>query len=483
MKALPIALAIALCTACSIETREGPAGQLRQFTGSHTRVVWVQQDGRDPYAAGDNLLLMGLDSDDDRGERAILTERGSYVKPLLTPGGTRIIFSRRPTRPEGPEVFVVNWDGSGLKSLGLGFALAVWANPTDGREWVYVGTDNKKGQEYDFATVSRMLIDDPRGREVVWNKTLVSGDTFQVSADGRYAGGLFPWPAAGVAELPNGTLRKLGDGCWTAMASVRGPVMWYFDGSHRNLTLVDVRSDKRWMVNINRVPGFGNDEVYHPRWTNHPRFLAMSGPYNLGGANQVRSGGAQTEVYVGRFAGDYGRVDAWTRVTSNASGDSYPDVWIERRNNPHPTAPKDGAIGSSATAPASAAAGSSPSSPAADRIVIEGKLTKAAAIPTPDAIAPYQHALVVNTYEVVTTIEGTPSGATVLVAQWAIRDRRVLPTAHKTTGSVHRLTLERYDAHPELEGERLISTGDAADLPLYYEIAALPPKGGSHTNR
>ena len=469
MKALPLALAIALCAACSTESREGPGSKLRQFTGSHTRVVWVQQDGRDPYAAGDNLLLVGLDSDDSRGERPIVRDRGSYVKPLITPQGNRIIFSRRPTLPEGPEVFLVNWDGSGLKSLGRGFALAVWVSPTDGREWVYVGTDNKKGQEYDFATVARVPIDEPQTREVVWNKSLVSGDTFQVSADGRYAGGLFPWPDAGVAELPNGNLRKLGDGCWTAMATVRGPLMWYFDGSHRNLTLVDIRSDKRWVVNINRVPGFGNDEVYHPRWTNHPRFLAMSGPYNLGGANQVRSGGAQTEVYVGRFASDYSRVDAWMRVTSNASGDSYPDVWIDRRNNPHPAAPKDGSIGPDARA-TNTGAGNSQSRSDVGRVVVEGKLTKAAAIPTPQAIAPYQHALVVNTYEVVKTIEGSYSGTTILVAQWAIRDRRVLSTAHKTTGSIHRLTLERYDAHPELEGERLISAGDAPDLPLYYEI-------------
>ena len=91
------------------------------------------------------------------------------------------------------------------------------------------------------------------------------------------------------------------------MTTVRGPLMWYFDGSHRNLTMVDVATDKRWIVNINSAPGFGNDEVYHPRWTNHPRFIAMSGPYNLGGANQVRSGGAQTEVWLGRFSDDYSR--------------------------------------------------------------------------------------------------------------------------------------------------------------------------------
>lgn len=474
MKVRLIALAVLAAAGCSTETREGASGEVRNLTGAHTRVVWVQQDGRDPYARGDNLTLVGLDTDDGRGERVILSQRASYVKPLLTPRGDRIVFSRRPTRPEGPEILLVNWNGSGLKPLAKGFALAVWASPVDGREWVYIGTANEKGPEYGFATVTRALIDDPNTRELVWNKSLVSFDTFQVSADGRHAGGLFPWPDAGVAELPNGTLRKLGDGCWTAMSTVRGPVLWYFDGSHRNLTLVEIRSDKRWVVNINRVPGFGNDEVFHPRWTNHPRFLAMSGPYNLGGVNQVRSGGAQTEVYLGRFGADYARVEAWVRVTSNGGGDSYPDVWIDRRKSPHGIAPTGGTLGPAASSTA-ATGGSGMLQAGARRIAVQARLVKAGAIPTPQAIAPYQHALVVNTYEIVQVTEGTYTGKAILVAQWAIRDRRILASAYKTTGSLHRLTLERYDAHPELEGERLISAGDAPDLPLYYEVGSGTP--------
>jgi hypothetical protein len=248
--------------------------------------------------------------------------------------------------------------------------------------------------------------------------------------------------------------------------------MWYFDGSHRNLTLVDVRSERRWVVNINRVPGFGNDEVYHPRWTNHPRFLAMSGPYNLGGANQVRSGGAQTEVYVGRFSADYSRVEAWTRVTTNANGDSYPDVWIDRRKSPHATAPAGGTPGPSTSDPERTKEAAQPDR---SRLVVQARLTKAGAIPTPQSIAPYQHALVVNTYEIVSVEQGRYSGKVLLVAQWAIRDRRVLADAHKTPGSTHRFTLERYDAHPELEGERLISGSDAPDLPLYYDVTTPNP--------
>ena len=115
-------------------------------------------------------------------------------------------------------MFIVKWDGSGLRRLAKGFALTVWQNPADNTAWVYVGTDNKG---YDFATVSRFPIDDPSKSELVWNKTPVSGDTFQVSADGRFAAALFPWPTAGIAELPNKSWEKLGDGCWTAMTTAR----------------------------------------------------------------------------------------------------------------------------------------------------------------------------------------------------------------------------------------------------------------------
>ena len=453
-------LAVSGCSSGGAES----AGPLARFTGAHTRAVWAQSDGKDPFALGINLALVGVDSTDGR-ERTILAERGSYMKPLFTPRGDRIVFSRGPAAG-GPEMMIVGWDGSGLKSLGKGFAFATWQNPADSSEWLYAGIDAAPGK-LDFPTVVRFPIDKPAAREVVWNKTLVSADTFQVSPDGRYAGGLFPWPYAGVADLPNGELKKLGEGCWTALASVRGPVMWYFDGAHRNLTMVDIRSDKRWVVNINGVPGFGNDEVYHPRWTNHPRFLVMSGPYNLGGDNQVRSGGTQTEVWLGRFSADYAKVEEWHRVTQNSGADSYPDVWIERGKSPHQTA--SGPIGP----PAGATPGSGPK-PAgqapATRIVVDARLLKAPTIPTPASIEPYRHALVVHEYEITGVIDGTMADQRIIVAHWVIRDGKVLPDARKQAGATARLTLERFDAHPELEGERLISASDTPKATLYYPV-------------
>ncbi len=446
----------------------GRGAEIRELTGARTRLVWVQGDGTDPFAAGSGLVLMGLDTDDPRGERVILGERGSYMKPLLSSRGDRIVFSTR-TAPEAEaEMVVVNWDGSGLRRLARGFALGVWPDPVDRRDWVYAGLD-RAGDNY--RTVRRFRVDDPGSGELVWNKTPVSADSFQLTADGRLAGGLFPWPDAGVAGLPNGTFRKFGEGCWTALNDVGTLLFWYFDGAHRNLTLLDVTTDTRWTVGINGAPGFAGAEVYHPRWANHPRFLAVTGPYNLGGENQVRSGGAQAEVWLGRFSGDYTRVEAWARATHNDGGDAYPDVWIDRDRSQHSVKALS-PVGRAAAGRGQSGRAVSDGRAGVERLIVAARLVAPGTIPSPRAIAPYRHALVASVYEVVNVIDGGYREKNVVVAQWAIRDGRVLPGARRTAGTIYRLTLEPYDAHPELEGERLV-IGDAVPaLRLFYEIGS-----------
>jgi hypothetical protein len=459
-----LALSGAGCATSAVP--DAQSHEVRELTGAHTRVVWVQGDGSDPLALGAGLTLMGFDSDDRRGERAVIAEPGSYVKPLLTPSGAQIVYSAR-SGSGAATVFVVDWDGSNLRRLTDGSALAVWRRPDDGSEWVYAGV----GMDEDRAArVIRLPIADPRRTELVWDRTPVTIDTFQLSADGGQAAGLFPWPVAGVATLPNRSLRKLGEGCWTALASVRGPLAWYFDGAHRHLTMVEVQTDRRWMVDINDVSGFDGAEVYHPRWANHSRFFAMTGPYDQGGDNQVRSGGPQVEVYLGRFSEDYTRVEAWARVTRNARGDAYPDVWVARDRSPFPLR-QAGPVG-----PVTTEAGARRDGPSAvpvrpaDRLVVEARLARAGPVPSPEAIAPYRHALVVNEYEVVKVLEGTLADSRIAVAQWAIRDRRVLSDARRTPGARYTLALERYDARPELEGERLVADRDVASTALFYDL-------------
>ena len=429
------------------------------LTGAKTRVVWVQDvaDGTDIGSKGEQLMLMGYDSHDGRGERPFLPAPGNYAKPLVTPLGNRVVFSDHLR----PSVFVVNWDGSGLRKLGRGIALATWIDPKTKKEWVYVGNDMKT-DPITFGSVTRHQIDGWNVSEVMWDRRRVSRDSFQVSADGRLAGGLFPWPAAGVVELPNGRWRRLGRGCWTSLAGGNNSLFWIFDGSHRNLTVIDFERDERWKVNINNAPGIDGYEIYHPRWANHPRFLAMTGPYTVGTkANKIRDGGPQVEIYLGRFAADFTAVERWVQVTDNRRADFSPDVWIDPSQQP--ATRMTGEVKPGPEAPTS-------DSKPGKRLVVEARVLEAAPIPTPNSILPYRRAMLVNEYEVVQVLEGSYEGTKILVAHWVIRDGQVLETAAREPGNVHRMTLEAYDAHPELEGERLVMDSDAFELRLYYDI-------------
>jgi hypothetical protein len=288
---------------------------------SRTRVVWVQDlgDGRDGDTLGSNLRLMGLDTGDGKGERAILETPENYSKPLIAPRGDRVVYSDRKRK----QVFVVNWDGSGLRALTDGFGLAVWRDPRDGREWLYYGHEEMMEGGFHCRAVYRKTLDSPGAKELVWDKVPVNIDSFQLSIDGRMAGGNFPWPEGGVARLPNLSMKVYTKGCWAALATVNGkPFHWIFDGAHRNLTLVNVEKETKWQVKINGFPGIGSHEVYNPRWSNHPRVIALTGPY--GGKWQIR----EVEVYVGRFNSDFTAIESWWRVTNNDRADYYPDVWL-----------------------------------------------------------------------------------------------------------------------------------------------------------
>jgi len=92
-------------------------------------------------------------------------------------------------------------------------------------------------------------------------------------------------------------------------------------------------------------------------------------------------------------------------------------------------------------------------------------------VPSPRAILPYRHALVVSVYDVVRVIEGQYAGTRMLVASWGIRDGRILSEGRRTRGSAYTLAVEPYDAHPELEGERLVMDSGVPPLPLYYDVS------------
>ena len=439
------------------------APETQRLRGPHIRVVWTRDvgDGTDFISLGNRLVLMAYDSTDGAGERVVLDQPASYARPLVSPSSAEIVFS---VREEG-RVYAVEWNGARRRPIADGFALTVWPEPGNGREWVYIGTDRAATDPPSYRSVRRYRLDDPGPGELVWDAQPVSGDSFQLSADGRYAGALLPWPQAGIADLQTGTWEALGDGCWTSFSGDGSDLFWYFDGSHRNLTMVDMETDRRWQVSINTAPGIDGFEVYHPRWTNDSRFLVMTGPYTVGRrANRIRGGGAQVEIWLGRFSADFSSVEQWTQVTHNDAPDFYPDAWI---------APGDRTTASARGRPA-AESTDAPDSGQSRRLVVEARTRSDVPVPTPQSIAPYRNGLQALEYEVLDVIEGRYDADILVIAHWVIRDREVLPEAERPAGTTHRLTVELYDNHPELEGERLVMDSTAFTLPLYYDVGRAP---------
>ena len=316
-----VGLWLAAAGTLSAQTCSTSVGQeVRSLTGGKTRVVWVQHtgDGTDIFALGPHMRLFCFDSDDGRGERELVPGEGSFYKPMITPDGEQVIF----TNLVEQGVYIVNWDGSGLRELVRGIAAGVWKDPDTGREWVYVQVGTAVGPAARNHAIWRFRIDAPEVRELVWNKTPVNPDSFQISRDGRQVVSLFPWPHFGVATLPNDSVSELGQGCCASLAAETGDLAFHLLGDHRHLMVYSLKGEDRWKVPVNAAPGVDGYEIYHPKWSNQNRFLAMCGPFK-------GQGGISAEIYLGRFDSTLHSVEEWVRLTHNDKGDFFPDVWVE----------------------------------------------------------------------------------------------------------------------------------------------------------
>lgn len=366
MKLLLILLAAGLLTGCGpkiIERADPPddldpvAAAIRDLSGARTRIVWLRDigDGTDYLARGTQLQLMGFDTDDGRGERIILPANRNITKPMFTVDGERIVFSDR----HAGTMHIVDWEGGEPETLGDGFVLHSWRDPKTGIEWLYYAkdlVDDGKLLPTHEAIYRKALPPYPhnlqtlaarlRGRlseQRVWSQSHVSEDSYQLSADGRFASAAFPWPEVGVHDVKAQRWHRHGRGCWVAMSPDNTYMLWILDGPHRNLTMErigDPEAGGRWTVPINQLPDTDRYEVYHPRWSNHPRIMAVTGPYKVGdGGYRLPGGGADVEIWLGRFAEDHRTIEHWVRATYNNHANFYPDVWVERDPNAHLDAP------------------------------------------------------------------------------------------------------------------------------------------------
>lgn len=305
------------------------------WVGADFRLVWVQDQGNgsDTLAHGQSLMLYGYDSRDGKGERPLVTHAGNYFKPFFTPDGSQVIFSNRLTR----QMYLMDWGSGKVRELGTGVAVAAWEDPEPSfflrkkTVWVYCFVGDRPEDKYGTSQpLYRFPLNKPGKKELIWDKTNLAWSNIQLSRDGEVLGGLFPWPEGGVLWKNDARWQRFGRGCWTSMSPDNSKLLWIFDGLHRNVQIHNVVSGENWKVNINGHPYVGGYEVYHPRWSNHPRFFVITGPYEKGeGQNRILGGGEKVEVMIGRLDMQARKVEAWLKVTDNKRADFYPDLWVE----------------------------------------------------------------------------------------------------------------------------------------------------------
>jgi len=335
---------------CPLHGRADTATDIRNFTGAPTRVVWIQDAGdkANVYSEHPSIRLMGYDTEDGKGERAILPDIGWYAKPLLTADGKRVVFANLADHT----VDVVNFDGTGLRQVLKNDEAykfdekpfiddAVWTDPKNGVTWVYaLVMEQREGKP--VPTIRRYQLDHPEVSELIWDKTPVF--MFMVSGDGRAAsGGILDGgnSSQGLFTLPNGSYITGHNGCWPSMSPDGSHRMWVFSGSHNGVGLLTPTNRSGATTNhlvLFAAPGLvtnGGDEMYHPRWTNNVHFLTMDAPFphkawNFKSDEKIPIDvAANVEIYIGKFNDDFTKVERWIQVTHNKLGDYWPNVWIK----------------------------------------------------------------------------------------------------------------------------------------------------------
>jgi len=329
---------VCLVSPPSASAQDKSADQLSRFTGARTRIVWVQDTSRsaqDVQAQGTELLLMGYDSHDGRGERQLLQAMSSYARPLLSSDGRRVIYTDR----TGGRVMLLDWGKARPRVLARGAAFCSWHDPETKTDWVVIGQRVGPAGSYFYRNLVRIRLDDASDSKPVWSTTRVSPDNFQLSRNGRFAAGVFPWPNGGLVGLDPPSLSHLGKGCWASLAPDNSRLAWVFDGPHRHLRLSTPDNGPKWKVAVEGVTGLARghsrtaagrgSEMFHPRWSNHVGYLALSGPYTQKGPiNVISGGGPQVEIYLARFSKDFRTIAAAVQVSKNSRADFFPDAWI-----------------------------------------------------------------------------------------------------------------------------------------------------------
>ena len=102
-------------------------------------------------------------------------------------------------------------------------------------------------------------------------------------------------------------------------------------------------------------------------------------------------------------------------------------------------------------------------------LVITGKVVKVSAVPQPGA-APYTQCLTYIKYQVLSVDSGHYEGKELLAVYWGMRDNKLMPAAAFKVGEVHKMKLEPFSRHPELQRVMAADDTDEYELTPYWVV-------------
>ena len=322
------------------------ASDVRELTGAHTRIVWLQDGGEEaaPWGAGPKTRLVGFDTDDGKGIRPIIREEGGISWAYFTPDGKGVAFTR--IAGDGNCVMYVNWDGTGLRKLVPKAWLAGVSGDPDGKTvWLYC-----QGDENGKFVIKRHRLDDPSANEIMWDKNKTIG-RFTISTDGKMGAGVYDNPGTGpcgVFELPNVAWHQVANGCQPCMLPGSDPYrLFVFHGDHRSGSIstnpTDPAKRTQQRIFLADAPGAaGRHEISYPKWSNNVRFMVLSAPFTSAkNENGIPFPGSEkmegkyrryhdkVEISIGRLDEGLTKIEKWVQITHNDKGDYIPEAWIE----------------------------------------------------------------------------------------------------------------------------------------------------------
>lgn len=184
--------------------------------------------------------------------------------------------------------------------------------------------------------------------------------------------------------------------------------------------------------------------------------------------------GDKAEVIVKSAPDAVARKNEKKPATNKPAPSSLPQPAIEKQGEipvPESDTPQDAAVVTpkpTATPASKPTANPQPTAKkSGNNLVVKAEVVATSRMPEPQRVT-YKDALIFTKYKVLSVENGEYKEKEILVAQWAMKDKKILPSAQKRVGQVETLSLEPLAKRKQLESVMRSDDTEAYDLEPYF---------------